>query len=101
MFYFTLMSFDLKKNVVTHYLYVFHYLMTKSQQSIDRIYMILINFKNLPAKCQKYESTAHIMPSVARKTCLVSLLGKFRQVKQLLEKGFLIFLVFSYEYVHN
>jgi hypothetical protein len=45
MFYSTLMSFDLKKNVVTHYLYVFHYFMTKSQQSIDRIYIILINLK--------------------------------------------------------
>ena len=48
-------------------------------------------FNFLSAECQKYESIAHIMPSVARNTCLVSLFEKLWQVKHLLEKGFLVY----------
>jgi hypothetical protein len=48
-------------------------------------------FNFLSAECQKYESIAHIMPSVVRNTCLVSLFEKLWQVKHLLEKGFLVY----------
>ena len=48
-----------------------------------------LNF--LSAECQKYESIANIIPSVARKTCLVSLFEKLWLVKHLLEKGFFVY----------
>ena len=48
-------------------------------------------FNFLSAECQRYESIAHIMPSVARNTCLVSLFEKLWQVKHLLENRFLAY----------